>query len=76
MKKISEIKLGKYRHYKGKEYEVLGVGRHSETLEELVIYRALYGEHDLWVRPVKMFFETVEVEGRKLPRFEYLGESL
>lgn len=70
----SMIKLGKYRHYKGKEYEVIGVAKHSETLEELVIYRALYGNFDLWVRPVKMFLEKVEVDGGKVPRFQYLGD--
>lgn len=68
------IKLGKYRHYKGKEYEVIGVARHSETLEELVIYRALYDNFDLWARPLKMFLEEVEVDGKKVPRFEYLGD--
>lgn len=69
-----EIKLGRYRHFKGKEYEVLGVARHSETLEELIIYRALYGNFDLWVRPLKMFLGEVEVEGQKIPRFKYVGE--
>lgn len=68
------LKLGKYRHYKGKEYEVVGVARHSETLEELVVYQALYGNHDLWVRPLKMFTEEVEIDGKKVPRFEYIGE--
>ena len=67
------IKLGKYKHYKGKEYEVIGVARHSETLEELVIYRALYGAGDLWVRPLKMFLEEVEVDGRKVLRFERIN---
>jgi len=70
------IKLGKYKHYKGKEYEVIGIARHSETLEELVIYKALYqveGEN-LWVRPLKMFLEEIEIEGKKMPRFEFLGE--
>lgn len=67
------ITLGKYRHYKGKEYEVIGVGRHSETLEELVIYRPLYGDFDLWVRPLKMFLEEVEVEGKKVPRYMFIG---
>jgi len=63
------LKLGKYRHYKGKEYEVIGVARHSETFEELVAYRALYGEGQIWVRPLKMFLEEVEVNGNKIPRF-------
>jgi len=67
--KNSRIKLGKYKHYKGKEYEVIGVARHSETLEELVFYRALYGKHDLWARPLKMFMEKVMVDGKKAPRF-------
>lgn len=70
----SMLKLGKYRHYKGKEYEVTGVARHSETLEEMVIYRALYGDFDLWARPAKMFAEMVEVNGKKVPRFQYLGD--
>lgn len=68
------IKFGKYRHYKGKEYEVVGVARHSETLEELVIYRALYGNFDLWARPLAMFLEEVEVDGKKVPRFQYLDD--
>lgn len=69
------IKPGKYRHYKGKEYEVIGIARHSETLEELVMYRALYGERDMWVRPLTMFFEEVEIDGKKMPRFRYFGDS-
>lgn len=67
-----KIILGKYKHYKGNMYEVIGVARHSETLEETVVYRALYGENGLWVRPLKMFLEEVEVEGRKVPRFEFI----
>ncbi len=67
-----EIKLGKYRHYNGKEYEVVGIAKHSETLEELVVYKALYGEEQLWVRPLKMFKETVIVEGIQKPRFEFI----
>ena len=66
------IKVEKYRHYKGKEYEVIGIAKHSETLEETVVYQALYGERGLWVRPMKMFFEEVEVDGKKMPRFEYI----
>ena len=69
---MSMLKLGKYKHYKGKEYEVLGVARHSETLEELVVYRVLYGKYDLWVRPLKMFMEEVEIDGQKRLRFEYV----
>lgn len=65
---------GKYRHYKGNLYEVVGLARHSETLETLVLYKALYGDQGgdqgLWVRPLAMFQETVEVAGRRLPRFE------
>ncbi len=64
-----EIKPGRYRHFKGKEYEVLGMARHSETEEELVVYRALYGEGGLWVRPVSMWNETVERDGKTFCRF-------
>ena len=64
------IQKGKYRHFKGMEYEVLGVAKHSETLEEFVVYRALYGERGLWVRPAKMFFETIERGGKTMKRFE------
>lgn len=63
------IRPGRYRHYKGNEYTVLGVARHSETLEELVVYRQEYGEHGLWVRPAAMFAETVTVDGSDVPRF-------
>lgn len=69
-----EIKPGRYRHFKGKEYEVLGTARHSETLEEMVVYRALYGEHGLWVRPAAMWNETVERDGRTFQRFTLIGE--
>ncbi|PIR73723.1 MAG: DUF1653 domain-containing protein [Candidatus Moranbacteria bacterium CG10_big_fil_rev_8_21_14_0_10_35_21] len=64
------LKLGKYRHFKGKEYEVLGVARHSETLEALVVYCALYGKKQLWVRLKKMFLEKVSVNGKKIQRFK------
>ena len=65
-----EIKPGRYRHFKGNEYEVLGIARHSETDEELVVYRPLYGEGGLWVRPVSMWNETVERDGKVSRRFE------
>ena len=63
------IATGIYRHYKGQRYRVLGCARHSETLEELVVYQALYGERGLWVRPAAMFAETVEAHGARVPRF-------
>ena len=69
-----EIKIGRYRHFKGNEYEVLGIAKHSETTEEMVVYRALYGEHGLWVRPASMWNETVERDGKVSQRFTYIGE--
>lgn len=69
------VKTGRYRHYKGNEYIVLGVARHSETGEELVVYRQDYGERGLWARPKEMFLETVTVDGRKMPRFEHCDAS-
>ena len=71
---MESIKPGRYRRFKGKEYEVLGVARHSETEEELVVYRALYGDFGLWVRPVSMWNETVERDGKTFRRFTYIGE--
>lgn len=68
-----EIKAGKYRHFKGNEYEVLYTATHSESGEKLVVYRALYGDMDVWVRPAYMFLQTVEVNGEKKPRFEFIG---
>ncbi len=68
------IPLGRYCHYKGGEYEVLGIARHSETLEPLVIYRPLYNQSGLWVRPYAMFFEQVDVNGQQQPRFTLLQE--
>lgn len=65
---------GRYRHYKGMEYEVVGTVRHSETLEPMTLYRALYGEHGLWVRPAAMFNEQVEIEGVWQPRFAKIDE--
>jgi len=70
---MTAIRPGRYRHDKGNDYTVLGVARHSETLEELVVYRQEYGERGLWVRPAAMFAESVEVEGRVVPRFAFLG---
>lgn len=66
---------GRYRHYKGKDYLVLGVARHSETEEELVVYRLLYDDHGLWVRPRAMFLETIQINGLVQPRFAYVGPS-
>lgn len=69
-----DIKPGRYRHFKGNEYEVLYLARHSETEEEMVVYRALYGEYGVWVRPASMWCETVERDGRIFQRFTYIGE--
>ncbi|MDO8486331.1 MAG: DUF1653 domain-containing protein [Candidatus Staskawiczbacteria bacterium] len=68
------IKIGKYQHYKGKQYEVLGIAKHSETLESLVVYKKLCGDGGLWVRPLKMFLEEVELNGKKIKRFKYIGK--
>jgi hypothetical protein len=70
---MATLQPGRYRHFKGREYSVLGVARHSETQEELVVYRQEYGDRGLWVRPLAMFLETVEFEGRQVPRFQFLG---
>ena len=72
---LPTIPTGRYRHYKGGEYEVLGVVRHSESLEALVLYRPLYNETGLWVRPYRMFVETVEVDGRTQARFAPVATS-
>jgi hypothetical protein len=74
---MNAIKIVRYKHYKGRFYEVVGVAKHSETLEDLVVYRALYeslefGNNALWARPLKMFFEDVEVDGKKVPRFKFI----
>ena len=74
---MSEIKLGLYEHYKGGRYEVIGVARHSETLQEMVVYRAVYdseefGSDALWVRPKEMFLENVTVGGKEMPRFRFI----
>jgi cupin 2 domain-containing protein len=75
MKEKTSIETGRYRHYKGNEYTVIGTAWHSETQEELVVYRQEYGEHGLWVRPKQMFLETVKVDGQELPRFQRLESS-
>lgn len=69
------IKPGKYRHFKGNEYEVIGTAKHSETMEEMVVYRALYGEFGLWVRPASMWEEIIERDGKTFQRFTYIGDE-
>ena len=71
---MNNIKLGKYRHFKGGEYEVIALAKHSETQEEMVVYRALYGERQVWVRPACMWNERVERNGESFSRFAYIGE--
>ena len=66
---LPDTPTGRYRHYKGGEYEVIGVARHSETLEPLVVYRPLYNASGFWVRPHRMFFESIDIDGRTQPRF-------
>lgn len=72
---ISDVVPGRYRHYKGNFYEVIGVARHSESEEKLVVYRCLYGDRSLWVRPIEMFMEKVVVDGCEVPRFSRCGEE-
>ena len=72
--KLQPITPGRYRHFKGGEYQVVALARHSETMEELVVYQALYGEGGLWVRPASMWNETVDRDGYHGPRFTYIGE--
>lgn len=71
---MEEIKLGKYRHFKGNEYEVIAIAKHSETTEDYVVYKALYGDGGIWVRPASMWNETVERDGVTYKRFTYIGE--
>lgn len=71
----NKIKKGLYRHYKGNEYEILDVAHHSETLEDMVVYRAMYGKRETWVRPASMWNETVEINGTSVKRFEYIGPA-
>jgi hypothetical protein len=72
---MDTIEAGRYRHYKGNEYTVVGLARHSETEEKLVVYRQEYGARGLWVRPLAMFVESVEVAGRTVPRFTRIGPA-
>ena len=72
---MNSIQLGVYRHYKGNQYEVVGFARHSETLEDMVVYKALYGARETWVRPLLMWDNLIEVDGEIVRRFEYIGES-
>ena len=71
---MNEIKIGRYRHFKGNEYEVIAIAKHSETTEDYVVYKALYGDGGLWVRPASMWNETVERDGVTYKRFTYIGE--
>lgn len=71
---MSSIKPGRYRHFKGKEYRVLYLARHSETLEEMVVYQALYGERGIWVRPAAMWDEQIVHDGKSMRRFEWIGD--
>ena len=71
---MMELKPGRYRHFKGNEYQVIGLATHSETEETVVVYRPLYGDGALWVRPLAMFPETVERDGQVQPRFAWIGE--
>ena len=73
---MTSVPTGRYRHFKGREYTVLGVARHSETREELVVYRQEYGDLSLWVRPVAMFLEAVEKGGEKVPRFQWVEREV
>ncbi|MBO5090445.1 MAG: DUF1653 domain-containing protein [Clostridia bacterium] len=68
------MKLGKYRHFKGNEYEVLAVANHSETLEKMVVYKALYGDGEIWVRPLSMWDEEITRDGKTFKRFQYIGD--
>jgi hypothetical protein len=72
--RMEEIRAGRYRHFKGNEYRVLYLAKHSETLEPMVVYQALYGERGIWVRPASMWNETVERDGKTYKRFTYIGE--
>lgn len=77
--KTPPLKPGKYHHYKGKEYEVIGIAKHSETLEDMVVYKALYesdkfNKDQMWIRPLSMFVEKVIIDGKEIPRFDYISK--
>jgi len=72
---VTELKPGRYRHYKGNDYQVIGLATHSETEEVLVVYHPLYGDRALWVRPLTMFTETVEKDGQVIPRFAWIADE-
>ncbi len=72
---VRHVKPGRYRHYKGKDYEVIGTARHSETEDWLVVYRCLYGDYSLWVRPLEMFSGSVDVAGEQVPRFTRISDE-
>ena len=72
---MNQIKLGKYQHFKGNLYQVEDIARHSETMEDFVVYRALYGERGLWIRPLKMFSEIIERDGKTFPRFKFVSSD-
>ena len=73
---MNPIQLGIYRHYKGNQYKVIGFAKHSETLEDMVIYKALYGEHGTWVRPLSMWDNQIEIDGETVKRFEYVSDNV
>jgi len=73
---MEEVRPGRYRHFKGNEYEVIGVAKHSETLEPMVVYRALYGEGDIWVRPARMWNEIIELPEKTVKRFELVESDI
>jgi len=69
------VKLGKYRHFKGNFYQLIAIANHSETQKPMAVYRALYGEHGLWVRPLAMFLETIRRDGKDIQRFQYVEDD-
>lgn len=75
IRQVEQLPRGRYRHYKGGEYEVIDVAHHSETEELMVVYRPLYGERELWVRPLAMFVESVEIDGETMPRFQLMADA-